>query len=62
MVGRIWGNYWVGAWLMGVGSAFAVLGGFGTRYPHAFWLLGGAVALVGLVVWAYRFHAEERDA
>jgi hypothetical protein len=58
MLTRLWGNYWAGAWLLGIGTAFAVLGGAGTRYPHAFLLIGGSVALVGFVVWAYRFHTE----
>jgi hypothetical protein len=45
---------------MGIGAAFAVLGAVGTRYPLHFWVIGGAVALVGLVLWAYRFHTEPR--
>jgi hypothetical protein len=58
MLTRLWRNYWAGAWLTGVGTAFALLGGAGTNYTLHFWVIGGAIALVGLIVWAYRFHAE----
>jgi hypothetical protein len=46
---------------MGAGIGIALLGTIGADYPHASWLLGGVLAVVGFGVWAYRFHTEDKQ-
>jgi hypothetical protein len=76
MVGRLWRNYWVGAWMLAIGVALVPLGwllgaamwgtgiagvtGLGVAAAFASWCVGGALAVVGFAVWAYRFHTEPR--
>jgi hypothetical protein len=71
MLARRWRNYWLGAWMIVVGTGLAALGWFsvivlgmhlrGVPIVFASWTLGAALAAAGLAVWAYRFHTEPRE-
>jgi hypothetical protein len=72
MLGRLWRNYWAGAWIAASAILVAAIGwlvpgplirlGVTRDVALATWFgLWGAAALLavaGVGVWAYRFHAE----
>lgn len=75
MLGRLWRNYWAGAWLAVLGL---MLVPFGYLAPSGLarldvlpgdvavlawlglWAVAGVLAVAGIAVWAYRFHTEPR--
>lgn len=73
MVGRLWGNYWAGAWIAVAGLAVGAvtvpvarllysLGASGIRLDLIGWALGVFVTVLGVGVWAYRFHTEDKQS
>jgi hypothetical protein len=53
MLTRLWRNYWAGTWLMPAGLALVPLCWLAARVVYRL-----HYRLVGVAVWAYRFHPE----